>query len=336
MTLVIALAREIGLVSEGHPGWAFRRCTRPGTGPSRTSGLRNSSWPGGDWDTSLPSHPRSRHQLSRPSLTSVRHRRRTRPAARNHPSLRRLRRGAVGHRPCRARRQDHLESSHPGGGPSGGDSRPSSPRLNSSVSLGGTGGSPMAFALVSAEEPDLAAAAAATLPATTTTATFGSDLTVLVSGSPTAQVNTLLGRLRGSRKQRQRQPLAVQPGQRSAGPRRRIVCCRTAVLAGRHRRWTAAATAGIPDHRRRSPLRRGHRDSRSVRPAQSRRPCTASADLLGSITQTAWPATDRTHGGAITAEQRHHPDRSAQSRLPAVGCHRAVGRHHDQPEPAQK
>jgi hypothetical protein len=50
----------------------------------------------------------------------------------------------------------------------------------------------MAFALVSAEEPDLAAAAGATLPATTTTATFGSDLTVLVSGTPTAQVNTLL------------------------------------------------------------------------------------------------------------------------------------------------
>jgi len=57
---------------------------------------------------------------------------------------------------------------------------------------GGTGCSPMAFALVSAEEPDLAAAAGATLPATTTTATFGSDLTVLVSGTPTAQVNTLL------------------------------------------------------------------------------------------------------------------------------------------------
>ena len=56
---------------------------------------------------------------------------------------------------------------------------------------GGTGCSPMAFALVSAEEPDLAAAAGATLPATTTTATFGSDLTVLVSGSPTAHVTTL-------------------------------------------------------------------------------------------------------------------------------------------------
>ncbi|HEY5845307.1 MAG TPA: helicase-associated domain-containing protein, partial [Microlunatus sp.] len=58
--------------------------------------------------------------------------------------------------------------------------------------LGGTGGSPMAFALSSAEEPDLTAAALATLPATTTTATFGSDLTVLVSGSPTARVTTLL------------------------------------------------------------------------------------------------------------------------------------------------
>jgi len=58
--------------------------------------------------------------------------------------------------------------------------------------LGGTGCSPMAFALSSAEEPDLGAAAGATLPAMTTTATFGSDLTVLVSGSPTAQVTTLL------------------------------------------------------------------------------------------------------------------------------------------------
>ncbi|HEY5848543.1 MAG TPA: helicase-associated domain-containing protein, partial [Microlunatus sp.] len=58
--------------------------------------------------------------------------------------------------------------------------------------LGGTGGSPMAFALSSAEEPDLTAAALATLPATTATATFGSDLTVLVSGSPTARVTTLL------------------------------------------------------------------------------------------------------------------------------------------------
>ncbi|HYN71124.1 MAG TPA: helicase-associated domain-containing protein, partial [Nakamurella sp.] len=58
--------------------------------------------------------------------------------------------------------------------------------------LGGTGGSPMAFALSSAEEPDLGAAAGATLPAMTTSATFGSDMTVLVSGSPTAHVTTLL------------------------------------------------------------------------------------------------------------------------------------------------
>jgi hypothetical protein len=58
--------------------------------------------------------------------------------------------------------------------------------------LGGNGGGPMAFALSSAEEPDLAAAAEATLPAMTTAATFGSDLTALVSGSPTAHVTTLL------------------------------------------------------------------------------------------------------------------------------------------------
>ena len=58
--------------------------------------------------------------------------------------------------------------------------------------LGGTGCSPMAFALSSASEPDLEAAAGATLPAMRTTATFGSDLTVLVTGSPTAHVNTLL------------------------------------------------------------------------------------------------------------------------------------------------
>ena len=50
----------------------------------------------------------------------------------------------------------------------------------------------MAFALLSAKDPDLRPAAGATLPTMTTTATFGSDLTVLVSGSPTAQVSTLL------------------------------------------------------------------------------------------------------------------------------------------------
>lgn len=58
--------------------------------------------------------------------------------------------------------------------------------------LGGTGAGPLAFAVSSADNSNLTPAALATLPAMTATATFGSDLTVLVSGSPAARVTTLL------------------------------------------------------------------------------------------------------------------------------------------------
>ena len=58
--------------------------------------------------------------------------------------------------------------------------------------LGGTACGPMAFALSPLDDVALWNAARATLPAVATSATFGSDLTVLVSGTPAAEIGSLL------------------------------------------------------------------------------------------------------------------------------------------------
>ncbi len=58
--------------------------------------------------------------------------------------------------------------------------------------LGGTACGPMAHALAPFDEAALHAAASATLPPIATKATFGSDLTVLVSGSPASHIGSLL------------------------------------------------------------------------------------------------------------------------------------------------